>query len=116
MDLYSESADFYTIPIDTNTADNPDFDLEVYIALGDDDLVYILHDEKFQKELSWIEYDIKEKRIDFIMEDGDLRHFGISIKPAYEPYLKTMSSIAIAHVNNGKYIDGNMYPLMIHHN
>lgn len=110
MSLYDLDPDLYGVPINTDA----DKDIEVYIALGDDDQVYVLHDKAFHKTLSWVEFDVKEQKIDFIMEDGDLRNFGISIDPQFNPYLQSMSTIAIAEVDQGNIKAGNMFQLLIH--
>ena len=114
MDLYNESPDFYSIPIDTNTPDNPDFEIEGYLMKGSDDHVYFLHDRPFQKMLSWVEYDVSTSQLNFIMEDGDLRDFGIPVLPQFSEHLKVMEEIAVAEITGGKYKDGNNFPLIIH--
>lgn len=113
MAMYDLQPDLYGTPINGG-ADHPDMRIEVYMALGDDDNVYIIHDKPFQKTLSWIEYDSEEHKLDFIMEDGDLRDFGIPVNPSFQPHLINTETIAVAEVDNGVLKNGGMFPLMKH--
>jgi len=109
--LYDLDMDLYGAKVESDALDQ---DVEVYMVLGEDNYVYILHDAPFAKTISWIEYDEMIQKIDFIMEDGDLRNFKVSVDPRFSPYLKTMDSIAVAEVSNGEFRDGNEVPLVRH--
>lgn len=80
---------------------------------GDDGKIYVLHDRAFQKELSWIEYNVTTGQMEFIMEDGDLRDFGIPIDPNFGKHLQNIHTIPVAEIENGEYKDGNYFPLIM---
>jgi hypothetical protein len=116
MELYDLNADLYGVPIDTNTQDNPDFDMAVYAAISPDETVYILHDRPFQKTLSWVEYNATTHALLFVMSDGDARDFGITLTPAFQDFLITHESIAVAQFHGQSIVAGDMYKLIIHGN
>ena len=101
--------------------DNPDADMEVYCVLSEDvpevlgHLVWIFHDKPFTKTLSWIEYDLTNNRLDFILEDGDIRNFGIPVDPSFRPYLQNSQVLPVMLTDrNDEPVDGETYPLIIH--
>lgn len=114
MGLYDLDADLYGVAIDTNTDTNPDFDINVYAVLGQNDQVTLVHDAPFQKTLSWVEYHAKTHAIRFVMEDGDARDFGIALTPDFQEFLVGCDTIAVAEINGTDLIGGNMYQLLIH--
>jgi hypothetical protein len=57
---------------------------------------------------------VATSQLNFIMEDGDLRDFGIPVKPEFAQYLKVMEEMPMAEIQDGKYKDGNNFPLIIH--
>lgn len=103
-------------PKQTHNRDHhPDLDMEVYFTLHDDGDGFIIHDRPFQQTLSWIEYDTTNGRLDFIMDDGDVRNFGIPVAPEFGVYLRNIQNIAIVLMIEGKAVGGEELPLIIHH-
>lgn len=100
--------------MNTPTTHNPDMDIALHYALGEDGLIWLYHDKPFSKALSWIEYDLENSRIDFILEDGDFRNFGIPIDRAYARHLQNMHSIPVILREGQNVLDGEYYPLIIH--
>lgn len=94
---------------------HPDFDIDVRIGHGPDGAIYIYHDKPFAKELSWLEYDMDRNSIDFIMDDGDLRNFGIPVDPQYNAYLQNNHTLGVIRVENMKtFVSGEVLPLIVH--
>jgi hypothetical protein len=91
-----------------------DMDMVVYCVLDEDGVVWIFHDKTFSKTLSWIEYDMGASRLDFILEDGDIRNFGIPVDPKLGRYLQNMQSISVVLKRGGQIVDGEVYPLILH--
>lgn len=102
-------------PQGMNQGVTPDNDVAVQLIVGQDSSIYILHDKPFSKELSWIEYDLDRSNLDFIMEDGDLRNFGIPIDPKFGAYMQNIHSIGVVLAEGlQNVIDGAVFPLIIH--
>ena len=93
---------------------HPDLDMEVDIYVHEMGDINIFHTKKFQKDLSWIEYDLNEARIDFIMEDGDLRNFGIPVDASVGPYLQNTHLISVVFRDELTAIEEQFIPLIVH--
>lgn len=93
---------------------HPDIEMEAYFMLGDMGTMFIIHDRPFTKTLSWIEYNITTSRLDFVMEDGDLRNFGIPVDPKFGAYIQNSHTIPVAQMVNGKVVAGHEFPLITH--
>lgn len=93
---------------------HPDMDMEVYYTIHDDGDFFIIHDRPFHQELSWVEYDIKTSTIDFIMDDGQMRNFGLPVHPQFGAKLQNTQLIAVVLMRDGKAISGEDYPLIMH--
>lgn len=95
--------------------DHPDYDMEIYMIKGETGKVYIIHDRPFKMGApSWLEYDLETGYINFIMDDGNIRDFGIAIDTDFAPDIKNYNDITMALVKNSIYVDGAKYPLIIH--
>jgi hypothetical protein len=94
---------------------HPDMDMDVEISVYDPENIFIFHDKPFRDELSWVEYDVASGRIDFIMNDGDLRNFGILIKDDVGQYLRDIHTICVALVDEDDVLSDVELPLVTHH-
>ncbi len=88
--------------------------MDVYCLIGEGPTVCIFHTARFLKTLSWIEYDINSSRLDFVMEDGDIKNFGIAIDRKFAAYIKNTYIIPVVLRENGEAIEGFEYPLIQH--
>jgi len=93
---------------------NPDENMAVYFIVGDGPEAFVFHDQPFSKTLSWIEYDLASSRLDFILEDGEIRNFGIPIDRKYSPYMQNLHTISVVLQENGECVDGYDFPLIVH--
>lgn len=91
-------------------------DVKTALVLNDRAEVIILHDKPFKKNLSWLEYDIDGHRLDLVMNDGDIRNFGIPVNPQFSEYLRNSFQVLMARIDDktGEPIEGNYLPLIIH--
>ena len=92
-------------------------EMDVRMALADDGAIYIYHDRPFGKELSWLEYNMDTDSLDFIMDDGDSRNFGIPVDRKYNPYMQNMHTLGVVLVKDmTTYVSGEVLPLIVHKN
>jgi len=97
------------------TAANSDFDMNIYHVVDNNAAVYIYHSRPFSKELSWLEYNLDTQSLDFIMDDGDIRNFGMPVDPGYGKYLQNNHAISVILENaEGEPVSGESIPLIIH--
>ena len=96
------------------THHHPDLDMEVDLFVDTDTLVYIFHDVPFQKEVSWLEYDVETQKLDFIMDDGDIRNFGTTVSIDIKPFIEKSDAICIAQRDGLEIINHSAVPLIRH--
>lgn len=94
--------------------DDPDF--KVNLAVNNEARVLIFHNKPFRKKMSWLEFDLNRNRLDFVMNDGDVRNFGIAVSPDLVNYMKNSFQVMMILMNEetGDAESGDYYPLIIH--
>ncbi|MBU6234564.1 MAG: hypothetical protein KGQ41_01855 [Alphaproteobacteria bacterium] len=95
-------------------AHSDELGMDVYCLIGDGPTVCIFHTAPFNKTLSWIEYDIASSRLDFVMEDGDIKNFGVAIDRKFAAYIKNTYTVPVVLRQNGAAVEGFDYPLIQH--
>jgi hypothetical protein len=105
---------FSSKPIGGAVAEYPEMDMEVHCVIGDGPSIWIFHDKPFSKILSWIEYDLTTSRLDFVLEDGDIRNFGIPIDRMFGAHMQNVHTIPVVLRNNDDMLAGDNYPLIVH--
>ena len=101
----------------TNANHHPDLDMELYYVMDANCAVYVYHNQPFRKELSWLEYNLDTQSLDFIMDYGDIRNFGIPVDSHYGKYLQNNHAVSVVLENaQGEPISGESIPLIVHKN
>jgi len=99
-----------------NEGHNLDMDMKVEFLVNDRAEATVLHDKPFSKKLSWLEYDLDSSKLEFILEDGDVRNFGIPVHPKLAKYMQNAYQVLMIQMDEktGEPLDGGYYPLIIH--
>lgn len=99
-----------------NQATDPDMNMKVELYVNDRAEAFIFHDKPFAKQLSWLEYDLDEDKMDFVMNDGDVRNFGIPVDPKLKKYLQNSFQILMVQMDeeSGDPVEGDYFPIIIH--
>ena len=99
-----------------NVGTNADLNMQVEFAINDYAEAIVFHDKPFTKSLSWLEYDLDSHRLDFVMEDGEIRNFGIPINPSLAKYMQNAFQVLLVLMDqvSGEPVEGDYYPLVIH--
>ncbi|MCD8525662.1 MAG: hypothetical protein LRY62_00350 [Alphaproteobacteria bacterium] len=107
--VYNNIVDFVYDPKGTG-------DLDIEVAIREDGKVAIFHDKPFKRELSWIEYDMQAGQLHFIMENGDLRIMGLSVRPELKKNMQNTHQIlmVLMDTETGQAKEGGYIPLIIH--
>lgn len=89
-------------------------DLEV--AIKEDGHVIIFHSHPFKKSLSWMEFDLETNKLDFILDDGDVRDVGMPLSAGVSKHMQNSSQILMVLMDpkTGEATQGNYIPLIIH--
>jgi hypothetical protein len=114
MELYESNDIFFDRNSGVTPSSHPDMKMEVYGATHDDGDIFILHDRPFHQELSWVEYDKTDSRIDFIMDDGNIRNFGINVPSEFGEKLKKLDTVSVILTRDQIAVSGEDYPLIMH--
>ena len=99
--------------VDGVEKDNP---LDLEIALNEDGRVIVFHDKPFNRELSWFEYDLKQSRLDFVLDNGDVRNAGMRIAPQISKYMQNTYQILTILMDDktGEARSGRYVALIVH--
>lgn len=99
-----------------NKAMHPVLDLKAELIVNDRAEAMVLHDKPFDKELSWLEYDLDTSRLEFIMEDGDVRDFGLPVDPQLAKYMQNAHQVLMVLVDEKtkEHEEEGYLPLIIH--
>ena len=99
-----------------NEGRHPETGMNVELMINDRAQAMILYDKPFSKKLSWLEYDLDSSKLDFVLEDGDLRNFGIPVHPKLAKYMQNAYQVLMVQVDEqaGESYDNGYVPLIIH--
>jgi hypothetical protein len=91
-------------------------DVKVELVVNEMAEAIVFHNKPFDKELSWLEFDLDENRLDFVMNDGDLRTYGIAVNPELSKYMQNAFQVLMVLMdeNSGDPEEGQYFPLIIH--
>lgn len=104
----------YNMAVTASIGLGADVDMGVYFLVADGPEAVVFHDQPFSKRLSWIEYDLETSRLDFILEDGDIRNFGIAIDSKFRVYMQNLHTISVVRQDAGECVEGFKFPLIVH--
>ncbi len=92
--------------------------LDIEIAIEEDGRVILFHNKPFRYKLSWFEFDTETNKLDFVIEDGNVRDFGMPLKPVVAKYMHNAHQILTVEVNQetGQASHGSYIPLIMHGN
>jgi hypothetical protein len=94
----------------------PDNPLHVEVGLTPDARVIVFHDKHFTHEVSWFEYDLAKNKLDFVMDGGETRDFGLPLHPQIAKNMQNTHQILMVLLDDktGEATEGNYVPLIIH--
>lgn len=112
----TQSSIFPSAPIAGARTTVPEMNMVIDYFVSELSEVCVFHDKPFSKTLSWIEYNLDDCRLDFIMEDGDIRNFGIPVDGQLKPYFQNTHIVNVIQLNpeNLQVVDGVELPLIVH--
>ena len=97
-----------------NCEGSSDFQLE--ISVMKDGKVCVFHNKPFKNDISWLEYDVDQNRLDFILDDGEVRDLGFPVKPTIAANMQNSHQILLILLDDetGEAKEGFYIPLIIH--
>ena len=93
-----------------------DTDMNVELAINDRAEAIVFHNKPFSRPVSWLEFDLDTSRLTFIMDNGDVRDFGIPVRPELARYMQNAFQVLMVQMSdeNSEPVEGGYLPLMIH--
>ncbi len=93
---------------------DPGFKIDLVVNEGAK--VAVFHNKPFKKPLSWLEFNLGTKQLDFVMDDGDIRNFGTKIPEDFATDMQNAHVVLMVLMDEEtKEPDsGQYFPLIIH--
>lgn len=93
--------------------DNP---LDIEVAVDETGKVVMFHNRVFKEEIAWFEFDLSTGKLDFILDNGDIRDAGFFVTKTMSKYMQNSHQILMILLDNdtGEAKEGNYIPLIIH--
>ncbi len=95
------------------TEDSP---LKVEVAINDDGRVILFHNKVFRNDLSWLEFDLGTSELDFILDGGIVRDFGMPLDRSVSKHMHNSHQIltVLLDEETGDAKEGQYIPLILH--
>ncbi len=95
------------------TDDNP---LNIEVAINEDGRVILFHDKVFKNDLSWLEFDLGTNELDFILDGGLMRNFGMPLDHSVAKHMQNTHQVltVLLDEKTGNAKEGHYIPLIIH--
>ncbi len=95
------------------TDDSP---FKVEVAINDDGRVILFHNKVFKNDLSWLEFDLETNKLDFILDGGMVRDFGMPLDKSVSKHMHNAHQIlaVLLDEETGDAKEGHYIPLILH--
>ena len=90
--------------------------LDIEVAVNENGKVVVFHNRPFKNEIAWFEFDLGTNKLDFILDDGDIRDAGLPLGQDVAKYMQNSHQILMVLLDDdtGEAKEGNYIPLIIH--
>lgn len=100
----------------TKDSEVTDPDFKVDLVVNEGAKVAVFHNKPFKQPLSWLEFNLDTRDLDFVMDDGDVRNFGTKVP---EDFAKDMQNaymvlMVLMDEKTKEPDSGQYFPLIIH--
>lgn len=90
-------------------------EMKIDVMVNEKGKAWVLYDRPFATPIQWIEYDLDLDRLFFVLGDGVLQDFGLTINPAMRKALSRASQTYLIQFQGDKVADLGSVPLLIRH-
>lgn len=90
--------------------------LEITVAVKDDGKCAIFHNKPFKNSLSWLEFDLHNCKLDFVLDDGDIRNVGLPLQKELSKNMQNSHQVLMVWLDDttGQAREGRYVPLILH--
>ena len=91
-------------------------DLEIEVAVKDDGKCAIFHNKPFKNALSWLEFDLQSYKLDFVLDDGEIRDVGLPLNKDVSKHMQNSHQVLMVLMDEktGLAKKGHYVPLILH--
>jgi len=95
------------------TDENP---FKVEVAINDEGKVILFHNKVFKNELSWLEFDLDTNELDFVLDGGETRNFGMPLDQSVSKHMQNTHQVLTVLLDDetGNAKEGHYIPLILH--
>lgn len=72
---------------------NEDNRLDIEVAIKEDGRVVVFHSHPFKNDIAWFEFDLDTNKLDFVMDDGDIRDIGLPLSQSVAVHMQNSHQI-----------------------
>ncbi len=87
--------------------------VNVDLVIGENSKLWLLHDKPFPGVLRWIEYDMRDRTVTLVLDDGRTQNVGVKINPQIATYLRRASHAYAVLFIQGKVRDVYMVAVTV---
>ncbi|MBI1301374.1 MAG: hypothetical protein GC137_06915 [Alphaproteobacteria bacterium] len=90
--------------------------LQIEVAVKEDGRCAIFHNKPFRNELSWLEFDLDTCRLNFVLDDGEIRDLGMQLTKDMSKNMQNTHQMLMVLMDDqtGDAKEGIYVPLIIH--
>lgn len=90
--------------------------LEIEVAVKDDGKCAVFHNKPFKNSLSWLEFDLESYKLDFVLDDGEIRDVGLPLTKEVSKNMQNSHQVLMVLMDDatGKPKEGRYVPLILH--
>ena len=101
--------------IDFVTGYDPKRGLDLEVTVKQDGTVMVYHSLRFTKDVAWFEFEPVSGRLNFVMEEGDVRDIGLPLSPGVAKHVVKARQILMVLMDpeSRAPIEGFYIPLII---
>lgn len=89
--------------------------MKIDVMVNEKGKAWVLYDRPFVTPIQWVEYDLDLDRLFFVLSDGVLQDFGLTINPAMRKALSRASLIYLIQFEGDKVADMGSVPILVRH-
>lgn len=76
--------------------------------------VVILHTKPFEEDLTWLEFDLDNRTLNFVFDEGKIRDLGFSVNQDVTAYMQNAHIAKVALVEGEDVVADETVPLLVH--
>lgn len=90
--------------------------LDIHVAVKEDGKCAIFHNKPFRNDLSWLEFDLDTYRLDFVLDNGEIRDAGLPLSKDVSKNMQNSHQVLMVLLDDetGEAKEGHYVPLILH--